>query len=196
MLHTKYQGSRASDFRQEVLSFLLGFAISDKNKQSNNFNNIGRGCPMGHLCRILLKSDQKFLTRVLHKVDIFEKVWKGIDHPSEYWWDSTQWFRRSYYWRRTEDGWVAGRTDILWPQRELKKKGSTIQRYMKLWKSWIAIYKPQPEQILFLHMPKGAAKLCKYIVGSGPMFLCYTDWKFSCTDWKQFPKILNLKLKD
>ena len=30
MLHTKYQGSRASDFRQEVLSFLLGLAISDK----------------------------------------------------------------------------------------------------------------------------------------------------------------------
>ena len=30
MLHIKYQGSRASDFRQEVLSFLLGLAISDK----------------------------------------------------------------------------------------------------------------------------------------------------------------------
>ena len=32
MLHTKYQGSRASDFRQEVLSFLLGIAISDIKK--------------------------------------------------------------------------------------------------------------------------------------------------------------------
>ena len=62
MLHTKYQGSRASDFRQEVLSFLLGLATSDKKnkvspiltkknwlrhlaviflKQSNNLNNIG-----------------------------------------------------------------------------------------------------------------------------------------------------------
>ena len=30
MLHTKYQGSGASDFRQEVLSFLLGLAIPDK----------------------------------------------------------------------------------------------------------------------------------------------------------------------
>ena len=30
MLHTKYQGSRASDLRQEVLSFLLGLTISDK----------------------------------------------------------------------------------------------------------------------------------------------------------------------
>ena len=30
MLHTKYQGSGASDFRQEVLSFLLGLAISEK----------------------------------------------------------------------------------------------------------------------------------------------------------------------
>ena len=76
MLHTKYQGSIASDFRQEVLSFLLGLAISDKKsftnidieklvsppgsntfKQSNNLNNIGRGCLMDHLCLILLKSD-------------------------------------------------------------------------------------------------------------------------------------------
>ena len=32
MLHTKYQGSRASDFRQEVLSFLLGLAFLDKQK--------------------------------------------------------------------------------------------------------------------------------------------------------------------
>ena len=32
MLHTKYQGSRASAFRQEVLSFLLGLAISDLKK--------------------------------------------------------------------------------------------------------------------------------------------------------------------
>ena len=32
-------------------------------KQSNNLNNIGRGCPTDHLCLILLKSDQKFLTR-------------------------------------------------------------------------------------------------------------------------------------
>ena len=35
MLHTKYQGSRASDFRQEVLSFLLGLAISDKKSFTN-----------------------------------------------------------------------------------------------------------------------------------------------------------------
>ena len=66
----------------EVLSFLLDLAISDKKispvltsknwlrhlavrflKQSNNLNNIGRGCPTNHLCLILLKSDQKFLTR-------------------------------------------------------------------------------------------------------------------------------------
>ena len=32
-------------------------------KQSNNLNNIGRGCPTDHSCPILLKSDQKFLTR-------------------------------------------------------------------------------------------------------------------------------------
>ena len=32
MLHTKYQGSRARDLRQEVVSFLLGLAISDKKK--------------------------------------------------------------------------------------------------------------------------------------------------------------------
>ena len=30
MIHIKYQGSGASDFRQELLSFLLGHAISDK----------------------------------------------------------------------------------------------------------------------------------------------------------------------
>ena len=30
MQHTKYQGSRGSDFRQEVLSFLLDLAISDE----------------------------------------------------------------------------------------------------------------------------------------------------------------------
>ena len=35
MLQTKYQGYRASDFRQEVLLFLLGLAISDKKKQKN-----------------------------------------------------------------------------------------------------------------------------------------------------------------
>ena len=35
MLHTKYQGSGASDFRQEVLSFLLGLAISDKKSYIN-----------------------------------------------------------------------------------------------------------------------------------------------------------------
>ena len=39
----------------------------------------------------------------------------------------------------------------------------------------IIIYKPHPEKVLFLHMQKGADKLCKYIAGSGPMFLCYTD---------------------
>ena len=38
MLHTKYQGSRASDFRQEVLSFLLGLAISDKKKSFTNID--------------------------------------------------------------------------------------------------------------------------------------------------------------
>ena len=82
MLHTKYQGSRASDFRQEVLSFLLGLAIADKKSFTNidieklvtppgghifktaiNLNNIDRGCHRNHLCVILLKSDQKFLTR-------------------------------------------------------------------------------------------------------------------------------------
>ena len=31
---TEYQGSRASDFRQEVLPFLLVLAISDKKKVS------------------------------------------------------------------------------------------------------------------------------------------------------------------
>ena len=57
----------------QVLSFLLGLAISDIKsclghlaviflKRSNNLN-IGRGSPTDHLCLILLKSDQKFLTR-------------------------------------------------------------------------------------------------------------------------------------
>ena len=32
-------------------------------------------------------------TTFLHKVEIFKQVWKGIDQPSEYWWDSTRWFR-------------------------------------------------------------------------------------------------------
>ena len=39
----------------------------------------------------------------------------------------------------------------------------------------LAIYKTHAEKILFLHRPKGADKLCKYIGGSGSMFLCYTD---------------------
>ena len=70
-------------------------------------------------------------TRFLHKVEIFEQVWKGIDQPSEYWWDSTQWFKRKLL--LTDDGTTdgAGRTDILWPQRELQK-GSTIQRNIKI----------------------------------------------------------------
>ena len=38
----------------------------------------------------------------------------------------------------------------------------------------LAIYKPHPEKILFLHLPKGADKICKYKAESGPMFLCYT----------------------
>ena len=38
MLHTKYQGSGASDFRQEVRSFLLGLAISDKKKSFTNID--------------------------------------------------------------------------------------------------------------------------------------------------------------
>ena len=38
------------------------------------------------------------------------------------------------------------------------------------------------EKTVFLHMPKGADKPCNYIGGSEPMFLCYTDRKFSCTD--------------
>ena len=41
MLHTKYQDFRSSDFRQEVLSFLLDLAISDKNKSFTN-NDIGK----------------------------------------------------------------------------------------------------------------------------------------------------------
>ena len=51
-------------------------------------------------------------------------------------------------------------------------------------------------KILFLHMPKGADKLCKYIAGSGPKFLCYTDSNFPALIEKKSPKILNLKLKD
>ena len=66
----------------QVLSFLLGPAIQIKKsftnidmeklvtppgghilKQSNNLNNIYRGCSTDHLCLILLKSDQKFLKR-------------------------------------------------------------------------------------------------------------------------------------
>ena len=65
------------------------------------------------------------------------------------------------------------------PMTTVKKKRSTVQRYMKLWKAEssfpLAIYKPHPEKTLSLHMPKGAVKLCKYIAGPGPMFLCYTD---------------------
>ena len=64
--------------------------------------------------------------RFLHKVEIFEQIWKGIDQPKE----------EATIGGRWKDGWVAGRTDILWPQRALKK-GSTIQSYMKLWKSLI-----------------------------------------------------------
>ena len=66
---------------QMISDKILGLAISDKKsvtnidieklvtppgghilKQSNNLNNIGR-CPTDHLCPILLKSGQKFLTR-------------------------------------------------------------------------------------------------------------------------------------
>ena len=37
MLHTKYQGSRPSDFRQEAVPPLLGLGISDKKDKSRNF---------------------------------------------------------------------------------------------------------------------------------------------------------------
>ena len=57
------------------------------------------------------------------------------------------------------------------------------------------IYKPDPEKILFLHMPKGADKLCKYIAGSGPMLLA-TFIENVPTLIEKSPKILNLKLKD
>ena len=87
-----YQGSRASDFRQEVLSFLQGLAISDKKsftnidieklvtppcgnifKQSNK-NNIDRGCLMVHLCLIPLKSDQNILDTILECFLLVDKA--------------------------------------------------------------------------------------------------------------------------
>ena len=94
----------------------------------------------------------------------------------------------SYYWRMTEgrmSSWQAGHhMTPTW----VKKRDPPFKDIWNCGKaessSPLAIYKPHPEKILFLHMPKGADKLCKYIAGSGPMFLCYTDWKFSCTDWK------------
>ena len=39
----------------------------------------------------------------------------------------------------------------------------------------LAIYKPHHEKTLFLHMPKGADKLCNYTGGSEPIFLYCTD---------------------
>ena len=68
-----------------------------------------------------------------------------------------------------KDGWVAGRTDILWPQRELKKGGKAESSF------FLAIYMHNLEKILVLRMPKGADKLCQYIAGSGPMFICFID---------------------
>ena len=56
MLHTKYQGSGASDFRQEVLSFLLGLAILDK-KSFGNYIDIEKLVtpPGGHIIFEIVK---------------------------------------------------------------------------------------------------------------------------------------------
>ena len=71
-----YCGSTSVVFSYLALLFLIKKSFTDidieklatppgghVSKQSNNLNNIGRGCPMNYLCLILLKSDQKFLTR-------------------------------------------------------------------------------------------------------------------------------------
>ena len=51
MLHTKYQGSGANDFGQEVLSFLLGLAISDL-KKITNIDIEKTGYAGGHISKI------------------------------------------------------------------------------------------------------------------------------------------------
>ena len=94
----------------------------------------------------------------------------------------------SYYWQSTEgrvSSWQDGHPmTTTW----VKKREPPFKDIWNCEKaessSPLAIYKPHPEKILFLHMSKGADKLSKYIAGLGPMLLCYTDWKFSGPDWK------------
>ena len=53
MLHTKYQSSRASDLRQEVVSFLLGLAISETKM---SFTNIDIEKLVTHPCGHIFKT--------------------------------------------------------------------------------------------------------------------------------------------
>ena len=126
-------------------------------------------------------------TRFLHKVETLNKFERGSINPVKIGEIPPSGLWGSYNWWTTE-GWMGSWQDGHPMTTTWVKKGSTIQRYMKLWKnelsSPLAIYKPHPVKILFLHTPQGADKLCKYIAWSGPMFLCYIDWKFSCTDWQ------------
>ena len=125
-----------------------------------------------------MKSDQKFLTK-------FKSVFFWLTRQPVPIIDG-----------RRKDEWVAGRMDILWPQSVLKMDPpfKDIRNCGKAESSSpLAIYKPHPEKIIFLHMPKGANKLCKYIAGSGPMFFFSTLIENFPALIEKSPEILNCK---
>ena len=128
---------------------------------------------------IKLKSLNKFERESINPVEIGDIPLSGLGG--------------SFYWRTTEGrmgSWQGGHhMTTTW----VKKKGSTIQRYMKLWKSWIfpffSYIQASPEKILFLQ--NGADKLCKYIVGSVSLL----HWLKMFLRWLKISKDSQSKIK-
>ena len=92
-------------------------------------------------------------TIFLHKVEIFEQVWKRIDNPVNIGEIPPSGLGGSYYWRTTEgrmSSWQDGHPmTTTW----VKKGIHHSKIYESCWKaestSPLAIYKPHPEKILF-----------------------------------------------
>ena len=90
-------------------------------------------------------------TIFLHKVEIFEQVWKGIDNPVNIGEIPPSGLGGSYYWRTTEgrmSSWQDGHPmTTTW----VKKGIHHSKIYESCWKaessSPLAIYKPHPEKI-------------------------------------------------
>ena len=115
-------------------------------------------------------------TRFLYKLDIFNNFERGPIKPLKNCDISSYGLGERYCWQKTEGQMGEFQDGLTYHGHPINtkwaKKGSTILRYS----STLAIYKPHHENIVFLHMSKGADKSYNYTVGSEYNYVSLLHW--------------------